>query len=449
MTTMTKPKSSAKAAPKSESQPEPTTPPTIFNEAAKAEQFNEELSQKASKLINECSKVKVRISWFTTSAKVDAATMQGMLKDTNAQKGAVAISKRLMSSKSTALKAVKDAKQAIKDHVSAWTVPYLALQEASVDAAGDTEFRKDAGTKLIQKKDIEKFDERLQYLKGLLYASADKLDLVLPEILQAEQEKLGTLFNANDYPRSVRELIGVDVSYEPTGIDADWQKLCPAVYAREAKAARVKFEQVVENAAVEWSRSFVGYVQMVVDQLGNRKRVRPIPEFAKYHDAEIVETMTSETDDGIPKGSIAVNLRMGKAEGQTGKSPTEWLTLTKEDFQTKLRPYECTNERKKIFGSTVDNLKAEMQKFLNVGAMLGPYEAIVKESVAKVQNMLGMASSSLDSEAIAKQLRDSEFFRTQMTNVMADVKIVIQSKIEVGARSRRSINKKLIGALDD
>lgn len=430
--------------PKTESKPAPVAAPAV-------DQFSAAVTTAANTALKACSKVRVRIAWFGTSVKIDDATAKTMLNSVGSDKGAASLSKRLMSSKSDAMNELRAARKSIDDHIGAWTVPMLALTDAPTSTGGVT-FRKDAGTKLIQKKDITTFDERLQYLKGLLFAAADKVDQSLPEVMIAEKEKLGGLFNEKDYPKSVRALIGVEVTYEPTGIDLDWERLCPKIYEREAQMARIKFEAVVENAASEWAQQFVKFVSHVVEQLGNRKRVNPVlgSKYAQYKDAEVMDTAMHDQDDSVPAGMIAVKLRLQKGD-RPGKSDEVWIEpMTLVDYQTVLRPYEAVKERKKLYPSTIENLKNEMDKFRNIGELLGPYKTVIGDAVDKVNVMLGKGDAGLDSENIAKKLREGSYFRDEMTKALSGVATLVSDQVVDSVEKRRKVSKRMIGmSFDD
>lgn len=408
----------------------------------------------AQDLVSSCSEVRVRINWFGTSSKVDALDAAEMLAPSLADRKAVSISKKLMSSKNPKMIAAKQARDAITAHVAAWTVPMLALSGGTSDV-----LRKDAGIRLIKKCDMEVFDERLQYLAGVLKTAAEQLQSAMPSIKEEDRIRLGRLYRDTDYPADVTKLIGVEVSYKQAGVDLDWEHLCPKIFERERMAAKEKFEKVVENAAVEFATRFVKYVQQVTDQLGSRVRLNPMLHaeqqcfavddnsdvYASTVDAEVVTILRhADAPDVVPEGSVLLELRLKKQE--KGRSTTLWMRspVTEKYYQESLRPRDTT-ERKKLYNSTIENLKAELETFVNIGELLGPYRGIVEDSVAKVRETLGKASSNLDTDKIVSALREGEYFRNEMRTALAGVAIEVQSAVSDVKEIRRRISKKHIG----
>lgn len=410
-----------------------------------SQEFQEEVVKTGEKLISECSEVRVRINWFGTASKVDDETKQEMLKGHGAERNAVAISKRLLTSKHDALVALKAARAALMDHVKAWTVPMLAIRTLE---GTEATMRKDAGIRLIQKKDMQQFDERLQYLTGVLITSLQAFQRALPVIKQEDKERLGDLYRETDYPDDVTKLVSVEVTYKTTAVDLDWESLCPNIFRRERAAASARMNAIVENAAVEFSKRFVQYVKQVCDQLGNRIRLNPEREspFSEYRDAEVTQRITHAEDPDIPEGHIQIEVRRAGKKG--GRQELVWLDPMPIAAYQQLRPYE-TAERKKLFASSIDNIKQEMEAFINVGDMLGPYKNVVSESVQKVRDILTRASRDQDSERIAEELRKGDYLRNEMQHVLEGAANVVRDAIGEGSRTRRRINAELIGKIDE
>jgi hypothetical protein len=282
----------------------------------------------------------------------------------------------------------------------------------------------------------------------------------MPEIKVQDKERLDKLnedlYDANDYPSDVTKLVSVDYGFDPIGVDADWEKLCPEIYARERTAARNKFAKVVENAAVEFADRFVKYVKQVVDQLGNRTRLNPAkgherlmlidpnekPVLTNIEGAEVVTMLTHKHDEDIPVGHVRCELRLVKAG--KGKSPMAWMsgTMKEQDFHLHLRPY-TTEERKKLFDSTIANLKGELETFINIGNLLGPYQGVISQSVSDVKDLLTQASSSMVVSEISEQLRAGSFFRNQMKSTLVGVAQQIEKTMVTAGEKRRSISKSM------
>jgi hypothetical protein len=247
-------------------------------------------------------------------------------------------------------------------------------------------------------------------------------------------------------------MVSVAWSYEPTGVDVDWKELCPEIYEREAETCRQTFAMVVENAALEFSKQFVAYVGQVVEQLGNRTRLNPVegPKWAKYADAELTELLEHEDDpDRIPEGHVLPKVRLRKGQGQKGRSDEVSFEepIRRVVYLDELRPYETT-ERRKLYDSTVENLKAQMDRFLAVGNLLGPYQEIIGESVDRVKKLLSKGSAGLKPGEIAEELRGSNVFRNEMKSVLAGVATAVESAMGEAVAVRRKVDMSQAADLD-
>jgi hypothetical protein len=113
-------------------------------------------------------------------------------------------------------------------------------------------------------------------------------------------------------------------------------------------------------------------------------------------------------------------------------------------YQRDYRPV-TTDEKKKIFGGTLANLKAEMDSFLAIGDMLGPYKDTVAGAVAQVKKILANADANMDSEKIAEELRKGTFLRAQMKQVLGKVAVEVESRVEAAIPKRRILKKSAVG----
>lgn len=418
----------------------------------------DQVAQSAERLINECSEVRLRVNWFTTTAKIDKATTAKMLGDTGATVKAVSMNKRIMSSTHESVQAVDAARKNLMDHRDAWTVPMLAL---STTTGAVDEIRKEAGVRLIQKKDMAEFDERLQYLVGILKTTVARLQNDLDAVKEIDRAALGTLFNEEDYPKDLIKLVSVEISYRNVGVDLDWQKICPKIYEREQNIARDKFSAVVEGAAIGFAKEFVSYMEQAVQQLGCRVILNPrsgkemirvfMPKNGSADEfwqqevdvskAEILHKVTHEDDpDNVPKGKVSLKVRLYSGGRGSGRSTEVWAEpMTEEVLQTDLRPFEDTSQPRKVYGSTIDNMKSRMAAFLNIGEMMGPFKPIIENAVNEVRELLTSCSPNQDTEKIALEIRTGAYFRSKMKKTLITVVEELQTSMSDVKSKRRTL----------
>lgn len=433
--------------------------------------FAHHVTRTAETMLHGCSKVRTRFSWLSASAKIDDDVLSDMMGETAAKtvKDAISASKRLMKSKNPAFVAAKDAFAAVGSYVNSMTIPLIALSQQA-KAEGD-DFRKDGGVRVIQKKDMAEFDARMQYLIGVLTTAVERLQDAMPSIIEEDRERLNKLnaklFKADDYPEDVTRCISVEYTFEPIGVDADWKQLCPEIYKREGANAKRKFEAVVENAAVEFASRFVAYVKQVVDQLGNRQRLNPKPGkdmmeitvkakdskaekkvMASLKEAEICLELGHEDDPKIPEHHVVLEVRLHKGGAKGESTVGRTGPIRRNAMFDDLRPYE-TREKKKLYGSTIDNLKHELEAFLNIGSMLGPYEGVVESGVEQVRELLRKGNSGMDTEVIANRLREGSSLREEMRDALQKIGAKVLSAVGEAKQRRRLITKKMMAGAED
>jgi hypothetical protein len=103
------------------------------------------------------------------------------------------------------------------------------------------------------------------------------LDLHFDELKRAAARRLGSLFNASDYPETLIGLFGVSYDFPSIEPPAYLVQLAPDLYAREQERVRARFEEAVRLA----EQAFLEEFARVVNHLSER--------------------ITGTNDDGTPK----------------------------------------------------------------------------------------------------------------------------------------------------
>ena len=104
-----------------------------------------------------------------------------------------------------------------------------------------------------------------QYRQALQDA-ARELSSQYDQIKSEAERRLGTLFNASDYPTTLDGLFDLEVSYPTIEPPAYLVSLHPEVYQQEQARGRERFENAVELA----EQAFAGELQKLVSHLSER-----------------------------------------------------------------------------------------------------------------------------------------------------------------------------------
>ena len=122
------------------------------------------------------------------------------------------------------------------------------------------------GVRLLPQNKLAGFDARMSQFRQELLDAARELSGQYEQIKSEAQRRLGTLFNASDYPTTLDGMFDVEVSYPPIEPPNYLIALNPGVFEAEQARVRERFESAVELA----EQAFAGELQKLVTHLAER-----------------------------------------------------------------------------------------------------------------------------------------------------------------------------------
>lgn len=218
--------------------------------AATTADTNQMITEAATELRQQMGAVKLSFSWLGTQRKLsDAQTIQAA-NTFEASADLVTASKRLIDTKHPAYRAAT----AIKSQAAAFwrglTLPYP--QE---------------GIRLIRQSDIETFESRMREFKEQLTAATANLQLEYEAIKTAAQEKLGRLYNPEDYPSSLDGVFAITWEYPPVEPPRYLMSFNPELYEQEQSRIQQRFEAAVTMAEEAFAEQLSGLVSHLIERL--------------------------------------------------------------------------------------------------------------------------------------------------------------------------------------
>ncbi|MFN7814548.1 MAG: hypothetical protein ACK5SI_18040, partial [Planctomycetia bacterium] len=124
----------------------------------------------------------------------------------------------------------------------------------------------EVGIRLLPQSSLGTFASTMQTYRERLQESARELSSQYDQIKSEAQRRLGTLFNASDYPTSLDGLFDLEVSYPTIEPPAYLVSLHPDVYQQEQARVRERFESAVELA----EQAFATELQRLTAHLAER-----------------------------------------------------------------------------------------------------------------------------------------------------------------------------------
>ena len=124
----------------------------------------------------------------------------------------------------------------------------------------------EAGIRLLPQASLSTFASTMQTYRERLQESARELSGQYDQIKSEAERRLGTLFNASDYPPTLDGLFDLEVSYPTIEPPAYLVSLHPDVYQQEQARVRERFENAVELA----EQAFATELQRLTAHLAER-----------------------------------------------------------------------------------------------------------------------------------------------------------------------------------
>ena len=122
------------------------------------------------------------------------------------------------------------------------------------------------GVRLLQQNKLTQFDARMVQYRQELQSAASELASQYDQIKAEAERRLGTLFNASDYPTTLDGLFDLEVTYPAIEPPNYLLALHPDVYQAEQARVRERFESAVELA----EQAFATELQRLTAHLAER-----------------------------------------------------------------------------------------------------------------------------------------------------------------------------------
>jgi hypothetical protein len=214
----------------------------------------------AQRLRTTMAACRVKFTWFGTQKTLTPEQRAAAAEPFDADSQLISAGKRLIDTKHTAYRAVTAIRTKIGETWRGLTLPFP-----------------EPGVRLIKQEKLDEFAAMIADYKVELDDAVANLDRHYDELKHAAAERLGSLFNAADYPETLRGLFDVAVDFPSIEPPDYLMQLSPGLYQQEQERVRARFEEAVRLAEQ-------GFLE----------------EFARLVD-HITERLSGTSDDGSPK----------------------------------------------------------------------------------------------------------------------------------------------------
>lgn len=198
--------------------------------------------------------VRVSFTWFGTRRKVTSEQRDEMAAPFDAESGSISASKKLVNTRHPQFRALTKIRGQIRSY---WEDNSLPFPEE--------------GVRLIRQSALADFEANMTSLRDDLAAGVAALAEHYTEIREEASQRLGTLFNADDYPTTLDGLFAVSWEYPSVEPPDYLLELNPALYEQERQRVAARFDEAVRLAEQAFATEFQSIVSGLCESLAGRR----------------------------------------------------------------------------------------------------------------------------------------------------------------------------------
>ena len=143
------------------------------------------------------------------------------------------------------------------------------------------------GIRLVKQDEIEKIDAQMAQLREELDEAVEGLDRHYGELKVAARQRLGSLYNEQDYPASLRDLFAMSWDFPSLEAPAYLAQLNPTLYEEECRRVKSRFDEAVRLAEETFTAELAKLVSHLTERLSGSEDGKP-----KVFRDSIVENLT-------------------------------------------------------------------------------------------------------------------------------------------------------------
>ena len=184
------------------------------------------------------------------------------------------------------------------------------------------------GIRLIRQDRIDEFAAKMREFQEELAEAVEHLDRHYSELKATARQRLGTLFNAGDYPESLRGPVRGRRSIFPSVEPPDYlQQLNPQLYEQECQRVQARFDEAVRLAEEAFTAELAKLVSHLTERLSGQEDGKP-----KIFRDSAVENLTE----------FFQRFRAAERPQQRAARPAWWPTPSGSSAASSRRPCATT-----------------------------------------------------------------------------------------------------------
>lgn len=133
----------------------------------------------------------------------------------------------------------------------------------------------DKGIRLLRRDRMDSFEAAMDGYKTFLSEAAEDLEAEYAKMKKTARDRLGDLFNEDDYPATIADKWGIHWDYVTTEPPEHLKKIAPEIYDREMKRVQQQFDEAVSLTEAAFTDQLNKLVSHLVDRLGTTEDGKP------------------------------------------------------------------------------------------------------------------------------------------------------------------------------
>jgi hypothetical protein len=194
--------------------------------------------------------VRVAFTWFGTRKALSAEQRNQIAEGFEAETGSISAGKKLLNTKHPAFRSVTAIRNQILAHWRDHSLPFP-----------------EPGIRLIRQDQIDRFQAQMEAFRSDLTAAVANLDRHFHEMREEARHRLGSLFNAEDYPATLDGLFAVSWDFPNVEPPDYLMQLRPELYEAERSRVARQFDEAVQLAEAAFIEQFASVVSHLCDRL--------------------------------------------------------------------------------------------------------------------------------------------------------------------------------------
>jgi hypothetical protein len=203
----------------------------------------------AERLRRTAAAVRVHFTWLGTHKALTSTQKEEVGLTYDADSKLLTAGKRLIDVRHERFKAMTTIKSRIASYWRTMTLPYV-----------------ESGVRLIRQSDLGSFIQTMEGFREELHQAEAELNAVYDHVLADARQRLGRLFNADDYPTEIRGLFEVEWDFPSIEPPQYLMRLNPDLFRQEQERVTHRFEEAVQLA----EQAFIDELAKLVGHLTER-----------------------------------------------------------------------------------------------------------------------------------------------------------------------------------